>query len=67
MHFLLALRVDGSPELDTLKRAYQARALVAGIPVYDELDNTARVLAAVRHLELRLAAGASQTSGSEKH
>lgn len=54
-HFLMALRVDGSPELDEAKRKYRELALAAGIPVYDELSNTAQVLAAVRHLEGRMA------------
>ncbi|MCZ6646650.1 MAG: acetate--CoA ligase family protein [SAR324 cluster bacterium] len=54
-HFLMALRVDGSPELEEAKRNYTAQALAAGIPVYDELDNIARVLAAIRHLEMRMA------------
>jgi acyl-CoA synthetase (NDP forming) len=52
-HFLLALRSDGSPELDALKRAYRERALAAGIPVYDELANAAAALAAVSRLEER--------------
>ncbi len=56
-HFLLALRVDGSPELEEAKRIYRERALAAGIPVYDELSNTAQVLAALRHLEQRMANG----------
>ncbi|MGI9384349.1 MAG: acetate--CoA ligase family protein, partial [Methyloligellaceae bacterium] len=50
-HFLMALRVDGSPELEAAKRAYRQAALEVGIPVYDELANTADALAAVSHLE----------------
>ena len=46
-HFLLVLRSDGGEEIDAAKRAYRARALDAGIPVYDELSNAARVLAAL--------------------
>jgi len=54
-HFVLVLRVDGSPELDEAKRRYCARARTAGIPVYDELPQAARALAAVAHLENILA------------
>ena len=54
-HFLMALRVDGSPELEEAKRIYSGRALAAGIPVYDELSNAAQALAAVSHLERRMA------------
>jgi acyl-CoA synthetase (NDP forming) len=52
-HFLLALRSDGSPELDASKRAYRERALAVGIPVYDELANAAVALAAVSRMEER--------------
>jgi acyl-CoA synthetase (NDP forming) len=55
-HFVLALRVDGSPELEAAKRKYRDRALAVGIPVFDELANCAQALAAVRQLELRMAA-----------
>ena len=57
-HFLLALRSDGSPELDASKRAYRQRALAVGIPVYDELANAAVALAAVSRLEERFRATA---------
>ena len=53
-HFALALRVDGSPELDDAKRRYCALARDAGIPVFDELPQAARALAAVAHLERAL-------------
>ena len=53
-HFALALRVDGSPELDDAKRRYCALARDAGIPVFDELPEAARALAAVAHLERAL-------------
>lgn len=53
-HFALALRVDGSPELDDAKRRYGAFARDAGIPVFDELPEAARALAAVAHLERAL-------------
>ena len=49
-----ALRVDGSPELDDAKRRYCALARDAGIPVFDELPEAARALAAVAHLERAL-------------
>jgi acyl-CoA synthetase (NDP forming) len=52
-HFLLAVRSDGSPELDASKRAYREHALAVGIPVYDELANAAVALAAVSRLEER--------------
>ena len=55
-HFLMALRVDGSPELDDQKRLYREKALAVGIPVYDELSNTAHALAAVSRMEERFAA-----------
>jgi acyl-CoA synthetase (NDP forming) len=50
-HFLLVLRSDGGEEIDAAKRVYRARALAAGIPVYDELPNAARVLAALGAME----------------
>ena len=50
-HFVLALRVDGSPELDDAKRRYCALARDAGIPVFGELPDAARALAAVAHVE----------------
>ena len=50
-HFLLVLRSDGGEEIDAAKRTYRARALAADIPVYDELPNAARVLAALRQVE----------------
>ena len=53
-HLALALRVDGSPELDVSKRRYGALARDAGIPVFDELPEAARALAAVAHLERAL-------------
>ncbi|MFC6674205.1 acetate--CoA ligase family protein [Marinobacterium aestuariivivens] len=54
-HFLLALRSDGSPELDEVKRKYRTRALAVGIPVYDELTNVAQALSVVRQMEERFA------------
>src|SRR5262245_47367216 len=46
-HFLLVLRADGEPQLETRKREFRVRAAALGIPVYDELDNAARALRAL--------------------
>jgi acyl-CoA synthetase (NDP forming) len=54
-HFVIVLRVDGSPELDERRRYYRSVALGVGIPVYDELVEAAQALRAVRHIEQRLA------------
>jgi len=54
-HFLIVLRVDGSPELDERRRHYRQVALGVGIPVYDELVEAARALRAVRCIERRWA------------
>jgi acyl-CoA synthetase (NDP forming) len=54
-HFLLALRTDGSAELDDRRRNYRENARAAGVPVFDEIAPIASVLAGVRHLEMRLA------------
>ncbi|ESR25646.1 acetate--CoA ligase family protein [Lutibaculum baratangense] len=54
-HFCLALRTDGSPELDDKRREYREKARAVGVPVYDEIPAMARALAAVGHLERRLA------------
>ena len=56
-HFALALRVDGSSALDDAKRRYCGLARDAGIPVFDELPEVARALAAVGHLERALGRG----------
>ena len=50
-HFLLVLRSDGEATLDDIKRKYRTRANEAGIPVYDELANAARVLHSLAKLE----------------
>lgn len=55
-HFALALRTDGSPELDDRRRAYREKARAADVPVFDEIAPMARALAAIGHLERRLAA-----------
>ena len=52
-HFALALRSDGSAEIDDKKRAYRERALANGIPVFDELPDAADALAALGHIEKR--------------
>jgi acyl-CoA synthetase (NDP forming) len=54
-HFLLALRTDGSAELDDRRRNYRDNARAAGVPVFDEIAPIAFVLAGIRHLETRLA------------
>lgn len=62
-HFVMALRVDGSPELDAAMRRYRESALAAGIPVYHELAPAARALAAVSQVEQHLAAVRGQGDG----
>jgi acyl-CoA synthetase (NDP forming) len=53
-HFALALRTDGSPELDERRRTYREKARAVGVPVFDEIPAMAKALAAVGHLERRL-------------
>jgi len=60
LHFLLVLRSDGSKDLDDARRAYRARALAAGIAVYDEIADAGHALAAVSALERRLGAAAAR-------
>ncbi len=55
-HLALALRSDGSPELDEKKRNYRAKADAAGVPVFDEIAEMAKALSIVGHIERRLAA-----------
>jgi acyl-CoA synthetase (NDP forming) len=55
-HFLLALRSDGSPQLDEKKRTYRQKAFAAGVPVFDEIPEMAKALSVVGHIEQRLAA-----------
>src|SRR3546814_8590189 len=45
-HFCLALRTDGSAELDDKRRLYREKARAVGVPVYDEIPAMARALAA---------------------
>ncbi len=54
-HFALALRSDGSPELDDRKRHYREKARMVEVPVFDEIPGMAAALAVVAHLERRLA------------
>jgi acyl-CoA synthetase (NDP forming) len=53
-HFVLALRTDGSPDLDARRRTYRDKARAVGVPVFDEIPAMAKALAAVGHLERRL-------------
>jgi len=46
-HFVLVLRSDGEPALEERKRAFRAKAVALGIPVYDEIANAGRALAAL--------------------
>jgi len=46
-HFVLVLRSDGEPALEERKRAFRASAVALGIPVYDEIANAGRALAAL--------------------
>ena len=55
-HVALALRSDESPELEMKRREYAARAIAAGVPVFSEIAPMAEALAALAHLERRLAA-----------
>ena len=59
-HFMIVLRVDGSPELDDRRRHYRAIALAAGIPVYDEMVDAAQALRAVRAIEKQWGRAASR-------
>ncbi|MDF2997771.1 MAG: CoA-binding protein [Xanthobacteraceae bacterium] len=53
-HFALALRTDGSPELDERRRHYREKARRIGVPVFDEIPAVAKALAGVGHLERRM-------------
>lgn len=55
-HFTLALRTDGSAELDERRRHYRDKAREVGVPVFDEIAPMALALANIGHLERRLAA-----------
>ncbi|MDP2239325.1 MAG: CoA-binding protein [Burkholderiales bacterium] len=47
-HFALVLRSDGEPSLEERKREFRARAVALGIPVFDEMVNAGRALAALQ-------------------
>lgn len=55
-HFVIVLRVDGSPELEERRRRYREMAMAVRIPVFDELVDAAQALSAVRWTERRLRA-----------
>jgi hypothetical protein len=46
-HFILVLRSDGEPALEERRRAFRAAATALGIPVYDEITDAGRALAAI--------------------
>ena len=62
-HFLLVLRSDGSAEIDARKREFRDRAVALGIPVFDELDDAARALAAVSVYERFVQSRSAPPSG----
>src|SRR3546814_11250969 len=66
-HFCLALRTDGSAELDDKRRLYREKARAVGVPVYDELPAMARALAAVGPLASRLAAAGCSDQRPDRH
>ena len=53
-HFGLALRSDGSPELEQKKYIYKERAREVSVPVYDEIPELAAALANISHLEKQM-------------
>jgi acyl-CoA synthetase (NDP forming) len=61
-HFLLALRVDGSPDLEQRRRHYREAAARAGIPVYEELEPAAKALRAMSRIERHRARGGGSES-----
>ncbi|ALG74485.1 acyl-CoA synthetase [Azospirillum thiophilum] len=50
-HLALVLRSDGEPDVEEKKRDYRARAVAAGIPIFDELASAAASLAGLRLVE----------------
>ena len=50
-HFTLVLRSDGEPDAEEAKRRHRNAAVAERIPVFDELADAARALAAVRAVE----------------
>lgn len=57
-HFVLVLRSDGEPRLEERKRLFRAKAAALGIPVYDEIAEAGRALAALAFHERFLSARA---------
>jgi acyl-CoA synthetase (NDP forming) len=55
-HLLVAFRTDDDPALEERKRGYRQTAVRLGIPLFDEIPEMAKALAAIAHLERRLAA-----------
>ena len=51
MHFVLVLRSDGDPKLEERRRGFRAKAVALGIPVYDEILDAGRALAALATYE----------------
>ena len=50
-HLMLALRSNGQPESEQRMREGRLRAMKAGIPVFDEIPNQARAMAAIHAYE----------------
>ncbi len=51
-HFVLVLRSDGDPPLESRKRDFRDKAVALGVPVYDEMSNAGSALAALQRYEL---------------
>lgn len=50
-HFILVLRSDGDPPLEQRKREFRDKAVMLGVPVYDEMSNAGHALAALQSYE----------------
>ena len=50
-HFILVLRSDGEPALEARKREFRDKAVMLGVPVYDEMANAGHPLAALASFE----------------
>lgn len=59
-HFLLVLRSDGNPEIDLRKREFRDQAIALGVPVFDELEDAAKCLAAIGFYEKFVGSRAGQ-------